>query len=136
MRYLSLLLIVFLMSVTWAYVKAPLTIPETTHIDIQDDIKNMISQTISKALPQVAGFRFDRFWTQSLAKNKLKAVFSFSFENAAETEARARYGIEGSAILNYDEVNSVWNVEGPYFSNNEVTFKDGILIRPGTEDGE
>ncbi len=136
MRYLSLLFIVAVMSWSWGFMKSPLEIPETTHIDIQDDIKMMIGETMQKYLPTVTGFRFDRFWTQNLSKDKVKAVFAFSFENSAETEEPARYGVEGYAILTYDNEKNIWNVDGPYFYNNEITFKEGMTIHPGSDDGE
>jgi hypothetical protein len=136
MRYLSLLFFVALMGLTWSYIESTAAVPESTHIDIQDDIKLMISDTLVKSLPQVRDVRFDRFWTQNLGPNKVKATFLFSFENGAETEDPARYGIEGHAVLNFDAQNGVWNVEGPHFVNNAITFKDGIIIRPGADDGE
>jgi hypothetical protein len=124
------------MYTSWAFIETPLDIPETTHIDIQDDIKLMITDTMQKFLPQVKDFKFDRFWTQSLDKNRVKAVFEFSFENAAEVYNPARYGIKGHAFLNFDEENEVWNVEGPFFQNDRIQFKDGMIIRPGSEDGD
>ena len=136
MRYLSLLFVLFVMYVSWSFIKAPLDIPETTHIDIQDDIKLHITDTMQKLLPDVKDFKFDRFWTQNLDKNKVKAVFEFSFENAAELVNPARYGIKGHAILNFDEEKEAWNVEGPYFANDQIQFKDGMIIRPGAADGE
>lgn len=135
MRYLSLCFFAVLMYWSWGFTHSPLVIPETTHIDIQDDIKMMITETIYTHLPTVSAFRFDRFWTQNLEANKIKAVFTFSFENSAETEGAARYGVEGSAVLTYDENTSVWNVDGPIFNNNAITFKDGIIIKPDS-DGE
>ena len=124
------------MFASWGFTKSTENVPETTHIDIQDDIKTMITETIQKALPQVKNLKFDRFWTQNLGPKKLKATFLFSFENGAETTDPARYGIEGHAILDYDAEKDIWNVQGPYFVNNEVIFKDGLLIKPGQDDGE
>jgi hypothetical protein len=136
MRYISLLFILFLMGVSWAAMHSPSAVPETTHIDIQDDIKSMIRDTVAKAIPQVKDLKFDRFWTQSVTKDQVKAVFSFSFENAAEATDRARYGISGHALLTYDAATGRWNLKGPYFENNEITFKDGMIIRPGQDTEE
>ena len=124
------------MYVSWAYIKAPLLIPESTHIDIQDDIKLMITDTMQKYLPGVKDFNFDRFWTENLEKDKVRADFEFSFENSEEQQNPARYGVKGYAILNFDQEKEVWNMEGPYFSNDKIQFKDGLIIRPGDEDGE
>ena len=131
MRYISLLLLTGVLYWSWAIVQAPLAIPESTHVDIQDDIKMMIAETVQNNLPTVENFRFERFWTENLETNKVKAFFTFSFENSAEQEEAARYGIEGSAVLTYDEAKNVWNVEGPIFSNNAITFKNGLTIHPG-----
>lgn len=136
MRYLSLIFIVVLMSVSWKVIQSSEAVPETTHIDIQDDFKVMIIETLQKSLPNVKDIKFDRFWTQNLATNKIKAGFQFSFDNNVENDSPARYGIEGHATLTYDPEKSVWNVDGPHFLNNEITFKDGMVITPGPDDGE
>lgn len=139
MRYLSLALLIALMYISWSFAQRPSTISETTHILIQDDIKDMIQETVVQQLPDVQGFRFERFWTESLSANQVQAFFTFSFENAAESEDRARYGIEGNAVLTYNSETEMWDVEGPIFSANNIVFKDGIMIGPSSEadeDGE
>lgn len=130
MRYISLALLIAIMYVSWSFAQRTSAIEESTHILIQEDIKDMIQETVEQQLPTVAGFRFERFWTESLSKDQVQAFFTFSFENAAETDDRARYGIEGNAVLTYNTETQMWDVQGPIFSANNIVFKDGIMIRP------
>ena len=136
MRYLSLLAIVAVMYWSWSFVKSPVDIPEITHMNIQEDIKMMIEGTMLKTLPTVVDLRFDKFWTQTVTKDAIRANFVFSFENSAEVNDPARYGIEGYALLNYNPKSRLWDVEGPYFFNNQITFKNGVVFPQGPEDGE
>lgn len=136
MRYLSLLFVIVIMYWSWAFIKAPLEIPETTHINIQDDIRMMIEGTIFKQLPSATNFKFDRFWTKSISNNQIVATFSFSFENTAEKVDPARYGVEGDATLNYNAESRLWDVDNFRFINNEIIFKDGVIFRPSPGDGE
>ena len=59
-----------------------------------------------------------------------------SFENAAEVESPARYGISGHAILTYNDEKEAWDMEGPYFKRDQIQFLDGLRITPGEEDGQ
>jgi hypothetical protein len=136
MRYLSLLAVLALMFWSWTAIKTPLSVPELTHINIQQDIKIMIEGTIYKQLPTATNFKFDRFWTRSEATNEIVANFLFSFENSAEKVSPARYGVEGSATLKFNPESRLWDVEGFRFVNNEIVFKDGVTFTPTPGDGE
>lgn len=136
MRYISLALLIAVMYISWSFAQRTSTIEENTHILIQEDIRDMIQETVVQQLPTVEGFRFERFWTESLNKNQVQAFFTFSFENAAETDDRARYGIEGNAVLTYNPETEMWDVQGPIFSANNIVFKDGIMIGPSGEGDE
>ncbi|OFZ15448.1 MAG: hypothetical protein A2Z20_12185 [Bdellovibrionales bacterium RBG_16_40_8] len=135
MRYLSLVFIIFLMWWSWSLINTPSLLSEDTHVGIQDDLRRIISEYIIDNLPGAADVRFDRFWTQTLKKDKIKATFSYSFEEppADDENGGTRIGVEGHAILNRTkEQNSeydVWNLDELYVLNNHITFKEGVTIR-------
>ena len=132
MRYLSLILMIVAMYCSWSFIQKPAVIAESTHANIQENIKDMVLETMKTHLPTVKDFRFERFWTERLDADKIAAFFTCSFENSAEEQGdTARYGVEGYATLTYDPVEEIWEVEGPVFNNNEIAFKDGITIKPG-----
>lgn len=136
MRYLSLVFIVFLMWWSWSIIKAPALLSEDTHIGIQEDLRRVITEYIIENLPGAEDIRFERFWTQTIKENKIKATFSYSFENPPSEgdHNKARIGVEGHAILNRSKeensVYDVWNLDELYVLNNYVTFKEGVTIRP------
>jgi hypothetical protein len=135
MRYVSLVFLVFLMWWTWSVIKAPSLLPEDTHIGIQEDLRRVITEYIKDNLPTAKDVRFEKFWTQTVKENQVKATFSYSFEDEAETgDKSARVGIEGNAILNRSkDQNSeydVWSLDELTVLNNRITFKDGVTIHP------
>ncbi len=127
MRYLSWLFIVFLMYWSWSAANTPLQLAEATHIDIQNDIKVMITQTIYENLPDVENFRFDQFWTENKENGNVRAEFKFSFDNE-EVDGEARYGITGYATLIAGDRANSWVIDKIVFNNDSIQFKDGMVI--------
>jgi hypothetical protein len=134
MRYVSLVFIVFVMWWTWAVIRTPSTLSEDTHVGIQDDLKRVITDYIQDNIKDVKNLRFEKFWTQTLKGDKVKATFAYSFEDGdASSDKTARIGVEGHAILNrtHDKGSEfdVWSLDELYVLNNRVTFKEGVTIR-------
>lgn len=134
MRYLSLIFIVFLMWWTWAAIRSPAALSEDTHIGLQEDLRRVISEYIKENLKDASNIRFERFWTQTVKENQVKATFSYYFDeggDAAETNA-ARIGVDGYAILNRaKEQNTgfdVWSLDELNILNNRVIFKEGMMV--------
>lgn len=133
MKYLSLLFLVICMSWSWAISHSPAPVAETTHVGIQNDLKRLISEYIKENAPEAQGLRFEQFWTQTLNKNQVKAVFSYSFQQGEEGDPRtARIGIEGYALLNRGDDPSgeydVWSLDSLFVENNRIEFKEGTSI--------
>lgn len=128
MRYVSLLIFAVLMALSWKMIEAPAAVPEATHILIQEDLKRIISEKIAEDLPSAQAIQFDRFWTQNLKGDKVKASFLVSFDlpDAAEP---ARHGIQGQYILTFDEKTGQWSGDGD-FEYTQISFKNGVVITP------
>ncbi len=119
---------------TWAVIRAPSLVSEETHIGIQDDLKRVITSYIEDNIKDVNNLRFEKFWTQTLKNNKVKATFAYSFNDGAEDSANGvRIGVEGHAILkrahDEDVDFDVWSLDELYVLNNKVDFKEGVTIR-------
>jgi hypothetical protein len=134
MRYVSLVFIAVMMWWSWSVIKAPALLSEDTHIGLQDDLRRVITEYIQENLQVVADVKFEKFWTQTLKENQVKATFSYSFEDTSDKKATggARIGVEGYAILNrIKDQNSefdVWSLDELNVLNNRVIFKDGVLV--------
>ena len=141
MKYLSLLVFLFAMHWSWSLVHDPANVSENVHLGIQDDLKRVISDYIQENLPKSKNLRFERFWTENLKKNQVKASFIYSFEDNAESVGPARVEIEGYAILNRDENTDeeydFWNFDELYILNNRIDFKEPLRVDPrGNEPDE
>lgn len=132
MRYLSLIFVLFLMFWTWRAMEAPAVIPDNIHLDVQTDLKRVITQSILEDVPSAENIRFERFWTETLKANKMKASFSYKYDDRSGEDG-ANIGIDGYALLTKKEDNNTefetWTVDELYFLNNRVTFKEGVTVR-------
>lgn len=132
MKYLSLLVFFFAMQWSWSLINDPSNVSEHIHVGIQDDLKRIISEYIQENLPNSKDLRFERFWTESLKKNQVKASFIYSFEDDSEGTGPARVQIEGYAILNRDAATSeeydFWNFDELYILNNRIDFKEPVRV--------
>lgn len=128
MRYLSLLVFVFAMYLSWQVVETPAAVPESTHVLIQEDLKRLISEKIQEDLPSATEIQFDRFWTQTLKGDKVKASFVVSFD-LPDASNPARHGIQGQYVLNFNEQTNQWSGDGE-FEYTQITFKTGVTIEP------
>ncbi len=128
MRYVSLLIFVVAMVLTWRLVETPAAVPEATHVLIQEDLKRIISEKINEDLPSAQDIQFDRFWTQNLKGDRVKASFLVSFD-LPDAQEPARHGIQGQYILTFDPKTGQWSGDGD-FEYTQISFKNGVVINP------
>ncbi|MBK8202071.1 MAG: hypothetical protein IPK68_07050 [Bdellovibrionales bacterium] len=132
MKYLSLIVFLIALQWTWSFSHRPSNISESAHVGIQSDLKKIISDYITENLPTSRNLRFEKFWSEQLKKNKVKASFVYSFDDEDQESGNARVVIEGYAILNrdskVDETFDYWNLDELYILNNKIDFKDPMLI--------
>jgi Co/Zn/Cd efflux system component len=132
MKYLSLIVFLIALQWTWSFSHRPSNISESAHVGIQVDLKKIISDYITENLPTSRNLRFEKFWSEQLKKNVVKASFVYSFDDEDQESGNARVVIEGYAILNrdskLDETFDYWNLDELYILNNKIDFKDPMLI--------
>ncbi len=126
---------------SWSKAKTPNLIAEDTHIGIQDDLKRVITDYVKDNLPGVKEVKFNKFWTQTIDENRVKAVFSYTFDDDGHAEGQehpaATIGVAGSAILNHSKQENseydLWSLDELNVENNHIIFKDGsaIVADPG-----
>lgn len=135
MKIVSVLVFAFALVSTWAMVHNPRPVAQSVHIGIQNDLKNIIAEYVAKNLPESKNLRFEKFYTETMNKNQVKAVFVYTFEDRTENGEPAVVGIEGSAILNKIEETAetvTWSFDQLVIQDNKVTFEDPIQITAGT----
>ncbi len=137
MKIVSVLVFAFALVGTWALVHNPRPVAQSVHIGIQNDLKNIIAEYVQKNLPESKNLRFEKFYTQTLNKSRVRAVFAYSFEDKTEEGEPAAVQIDGEAILNkIDETPETvtWSFDQLTIQDNKVTFTDPIQITAGTGD--
>lgn len=134
MKFISLIILFALLNWTWGLTTSTRTLDQNVHVNIQEDVKNLITDYIRENLPNSQNLRFERLWTEKMKDSQIKASFIYSFEDENATIGAARVSIEGYALLNRkaDEADQtqVWSLDDLYIMNNHVEFKDGIRVSP------
>ena len=135
MKIISVLVFAAALIGTWSLVHGPRLVAQSVHIGIQNDLKNIISDYVQKNLPESKNLRFEKFWTETVSKSKVKAYFVYSFDDTTENGEPATVEIEGSAILNkIDETPETvtWSFDELQILDNKVMFSEPIKITAGT----
>lgn len=133
MRYLSLGVFITAMYMSWSLIESPAAVPEATHILIQEDLKRIITEKIQEDLPNAASIQFDRFWTENVKGQRVRASFVVSFDLIEDGEETVRHGIQGQYLLTFDSNTNQWSGDGK-FEYTQITFKKGIVIQPSTNE--
>ena len=139
MKYFGTLFILLAMYLSWGYANTEQPVSQRVHLSLQQDMKKMISDYIQQNLPNSQDLQFERFWTEALNDNRVKASFIYSFEDASEQMGQARVQIEGYAVLNRAKETSdsiEWSFDELVILNNAVDFKEPLKVSPGTPAGQ
>lgn len=135
MKIVSVLVFAAALVGSWALVHNPRPVAQSIHVGIQNDLKNIIADYVQKNLPESQNLRFEKFYTETLSKAKVRAVFAYSFEDKTEEGEPAQVHIEGEAILNkIDETPEAvtWSFDQLTIQDNKITFSDPVQITAGT----
>lgn len=133
MKYISVLIILFAMQWSWAFIHDERSISQNVHMEIQRDLRNIISEYVQKSLPTSRDLRFERFWTESTGLNQVKASFIYSFIDENVRTGAARVEIEGFALLNRvvnEEMKETWSFDELRILNNQIDFNEPTYITP------
>ena len=124
---------------TWTVFNRPPVIAETVHMDIQKSLSDYISEYIQSQRPSARNVVFRQIWTESIGKNKVKASFSYSFEDSDVETGDVDVALEGYAILNRantDKSGNSWSFDELYILNDSVEFKTPMLIEGDLKDAD
>lgn len=141
MKIVSVVTFALALSLTWVLAHARRPVAESVHVGIQADLKRIISEYVQKNLPESKNLRFQKFWTETINKDKVRAYFVYSFEDSTSDGEAAEVEIDGSAVLNkIDETPeaSTWSFDELRILDTKVSFSEPvqILSRPGELEGK
>jgi len=133
MKIISLVVFLFALVGSWFLAHRDAPIPEAVHQGIQNDLKRVISEYVQKNLPNSKNLVFKKFWTEALQKNKVKASFVYSFDDANDKSGPINMEIEGYGVLNKVSENAdstEWSLDELHILNNGVEFKEALKVTP------
>ncbi len=131
MKIVSALIFLGALVGSWIAVHAKKPVSESVHIGIQNDLRNIITEYVQKNLPESRNLRFEKMWTETIKKDRVKAHFVYSFEDASQTGEPALVEIQGSALLNKIEETpemATWSFDQLQILDNKVQFSEPIQI--------
>lgn len=131
MKIVSVFVFALALTGTWIMAHGSRPVAESVHVGIQNDLKRIITEYVQKNLPESKNLKFEKFWTETLKKDKVKAYFVYSFEDTTEEGEPAEVEIDGSAILNkVDESaeSSTWSFDELQILDTKVSFNEPIQI--------
>ena len=129
------LILIGLLTASWTWVHQERQVPEFVHAEIQNNIKQLITDYIQDNLPTAQDLEFHKVWTQPIGNKKLKAFFKYSFNNPSSEQGDTGVLIDGYALLEKSSTNqkpgyNVWTLQDIHILNNHLTFNEGIEISP------
>ncbi|MDE0118928.1 MAG: hypothetical protein OXM55_02835 [Bdellovibrionales bacterium] len=119
----------FLISTWFVFHQKP-KYPEELHISLQDQLKNIIQETLVKQKPQAKNLKFQKMWTQSTKKrDQISAHFKYSFDD----ETDVNISIEGQALMNRKSLGAsekydLWSVDHIQINNTKMEFSEPITL--------
>lgn len=137
MKIVSVLVFAAAMLGSWIVVHGKKPVAESVHAGIQSDLRQIIADYIQKNRPDSKNLVFQRFWTETINPNKVRALFLYSFEDKTESGEMAEVTLEGSAILNKTEETPeviTWSFDELKVLGNSVNFTEPIQITAGEND--
>jgi hypothetical protein len=131
MKIVSVVVFALALIGSWMIVHNNPPIPESMHVGIQNDLKNIIAEYVQKSLPNSKNLRFEKFWTEAVKKDKVKASFVYSFEDPSQENGDTVIEISGTAMLDRGEEtadNVTWNLNQLNIQDSAVQFEEPIHI--------
>lgn len=135
MKYLSVLVLLLLLNVSWAVVNRPFDIPTETHIQIQAELAQIIENVVKESSPSITDLEIDRIESETLNYNRVKATFQFSYKEPLESET-IRQSRRGVAFLSRQErgpgtgpQDTVWSLDSVQVLNTRIDFESGSEIK-------
>lgn len=139
-KFWSVLFFAVAMAFTWNLIHSDSAIGSETHSGIQNELGNMIIQTVQAKKPGAQNIRITRLWTETVGENKIRAVFAYRFTEAGEGAETLDQVVEGEAILyrepSDDSRLDKWVLQNVRTTGDAVTFSEGAVVTPAGGEGE
>ncbi len=134
-KFLGVLFLTAALIFTWQMIHSPTATGSETHVGIQSELRTMILNTVHSKKPDVQNLRITRLWTEAMGENKVKAVFSYAFDELSEDKTQVQsQTVDGEAILHREASEDLaidkWALQSVKTTNDKIQFSEGSVITP------
>lgn len=107
------------------------------HAGIQSKLTLLIEESVKTKRPSMTNFRLNKMFTEKVDDNKVKAYFSYQFDDSTVADEdqkidQATQNISGEAVLvkglSEDPNVQKWILQSVNTGNESLEFKEGITI--------
>lgn len=129
-------LVLFVLALTWTWKQFQKSEPMNTevHAAVQSRLQILIEETIKSKRPQIQNLKFLRMYSEKIDDNKIKAYFSYEFEDPSDN---TKQRFTGDAILSRglseDPTVKKWILQKVKTGHETIEFADGLAITPESE---
>lgn len=113
---------------TWCLFNSPSQMGTDIHAGIQSKLTILIEESVKAKVPTMANFRLNKMYTEKLEDNKVKAHFSYQYDEADNTTQT----ISGEAVLtkalSEDPNVQKWVLQSVNAGSQALEFKEGVTI--------
>lgn len=113
---------------TWCLFNSPSQMGTDIHAGIQSKLTILIEESVKAKVPTMANFRLNKMYTEKLEDNKVKAHFSYQYDEADSTSQT----ISGEAVLtkalSEDPNVQKWVLQSVNAGSQALEFKEGTTI--------
>ncbi len=144
-KLLSFVIFAALLIWTWKVVHRESNLGFETHAGIQAQLEQIIQAAVMAKRPSATEFKMQKLWTEPMTNNKVKAHFSYSFQESDTLQAPVEQTIEGEAVL-YREapqanpsaedgnLTDSWVLQSVKTTRDSVVFSEGTLLDSKTSE--
>lgn len=138
LKFIGVAVFLIALKWTWSLALCEPAVDARTHVQVQQELRGIITQVISQLRPSATQLKFNSIWTEELGDNILRAHFNYSFKDQDESGDEVVQTEEGFGTLNRlkdeDSANSnAWSLDEVTVSQQVIDFKKGVVIAPKGE---
>jgi hypothetical protein len=127
-KIFSLVIFVAAFIWTWTLFNSPSHMGTDIHAGIQSKLTILIEESVKAKIPTMTNFRLNKMYTEKMDDNKVKAHFSYQYDDADATTQT----ISGDAILtkalSEDPNVQKWVLQSVNSGSQSLEFKEGMTI--------
>lgn len=138
MKFINLVLLIVVLGYTWCWFNEDPAVPQSVHMDIQNDVKKYISDYVETHLPLASKVSFKTFYTELIDNQNMKAHFTYSFTESSLENEPTTMTLTGFALLNVERVDQMgpnyqeqrWKIHDIFIPTKELEYHEPLKVHP------